>query len=78
MKITKTILAQLTDTDTLLESVYQAIAEVVQTYTSLGYPRAYKNEDGSIMVPAELIAKALVKTPMKQREWQLSHICFPA
>lgn len=30
-----------------------------QTYTSLGYPRAYKNEDGSIMVPAELIAKAL-------------------
>ena len=28
MKITETILAQLTDTDTLLESVYQAIAEV--------------------------------------------------
>ena len=30
MKITETILAQLTDTDTLLESVYQAIAEVDQ------------------------------------------------
>lgn len=32
MKITETILAQLTDTDTLLESVYQAIAEVDPNY----------------------------------------------
>lgn len=32
MKITETILAQLTDTDTLLESVYQAIAEVDPDY----------------------------------------------
>ena len=32
MKITKTILAQLTDTDTILESVYQAIAEVDPDY----------------------------------------------
>lgn len=32
MKITGTILAQLTDTDTLLESVYQAIAEVDPHY----------------------------------------------
>lgn len=34
MKITETILAQLTDTDTLLDSVYQAIAEVDPEYTS--------------------------------------------
>ena len=33
MKITETILAQLTDTDTILESVYQAIAEVDSNYT---------------------------------------------
>ena len=33
MKITETILAQLTDTDTLLESVYQAIAEVEPDYS---------------------------------------------
>lgn len=32
MKITETIFAQLTDTDTLLESVYQAIAEVDPDY----------------------------------------------
>ena len=32
MKITETILAQLTDTDTLLENVYQAIAEVDPNY----------------------------------------------
>ena len=32
MKITETILAQLTDTDTLLESVYQAIEEVDPDY----------------------------------------------
>ena len=32
MKITETIFAQLTDTDTLLESVYQAIAEVDPNY----------------------------------------------
>ena len=32
MKIIETILAQLTDTDTLLESVYQAIAEVDSNY----------------------------------------------
>lgn len=32
MKITETILAQLTDTDALLESVYQAIAEVDSNY----------------------------------------------
>lgn len=32
MKITETILAQLTDTDTLLDSVYQAIAEVDPSY----------------------------------------------
>ena len=32
MKITETILAQLTDTDVLLESVYQAIAEVYPGY----------------------------------------------
>ena len=32
MKITETILAQLTDTDTILESVYQAIAEVDHNY----------------------------------------------
>lgn len=32
MKILKNILAQLTDTDTLLESVYQAIAEVDPNY----------------------------------------------
>ena len=32
MKIIETILAQLTDTDTLLESVYQAIAEVDPNY----------------------------------------------
>ena len=32
MKILETILAQLTDTDTLLESVYQAIAEVDPNY----------------------------------------------
>ena len=32
MKITETILAQLTDTDTLLESVYQAIEEVDPNY----------------------------------------------
>ena len=32
MKITKNILAQLTDTDTLLESVYQAIADVDPDY----------------------------------------------
>lgn len=32
MKITETILAQLTDTDILLESVYQAIAEVDPNY----------------------------------------------
>lgn len=34
MKITETIIAQLTDTDILLESVYQAIAEVDPEYTS--------------------------------------------
>ena len=34
MKITETILAQLTDTDTLLESVYQAIAEVDPNYAA--------------------------------------------
>ena len=28
MKITETIFAQLTDTDTILENIYQAIAEV--------------------------------------------------
>lgn len=33
MKITETILAQLNDTDTLLESVYQAIADVDPNYT---------------------------------------------
>ena len=33
MKITETILAQLNDTDTLLESVYQAIAAVDPKYT---------------------------------------------
>ena len=33
MKITETIFAQLTDADTLLESVYQAIAEVDPDYT---------------------------------------------
>lgn len=33
MKITETIFAQLTDTDILLESVYQAIAEVDPNYT---------------------------------------------
>ena len=33
MKILKNILAQLTDTDTLLESVYQAIADVDPNYT---------------------------------------------
>ena len=32
MKIIENILAQLTDTDTLLESVYQAIAEVDPNY----------------------------------------------
>ena len=32
MKITETILAQLTDTDLILESVYQAIAEVDPNY----------------------------------------------
>ena len=32
MKITETILSQLTDTDTILESVYQAIAEVDPNY----------------------------------------------
>lgn len=32
MKITETILAHLTDTDTLLESVYQAIADVDPNY----------------------------------------------
>ena len=32
MKITETILAQLNDTDTLLESVYQAIAAVDPNY----------------------------------------------
>ena len=32
MKITENILAQLTDTDTLLESVYQAVAEVDPNY----------------------------------------------
>lgn len=32
MKITETIFAQLTDTDTILESVYQAIAEVDPNY----------------------------------------------
>ena len=32
MKITETILAQLTDIDTLLESVYQAIADVDPNY----------------------------------------------
>lgn len=34
MKITETIFAQLTDTDTILENVYQAIAEVDPEYTS--------------------------------------------
>ena len=34
MKIIETILAQLTDTDAILESVYQAIAEVDPEYTS--------------------------------------------
>ena len=34
MKITETILAQLTDTDLILESVYKAIAEVDPEYTS--------------------------------------------
>ena len=34
MKITETIRAQLTDTDMILESVYQAIAEVDPEYTS--------------------------------------------
>ena len=34
MKITETILAQLTDTDTLLESVYQAIADVDPNYAN--------------------------------------------
>lgn len=32
MKITETILAQLTDTDTILESIYQAITEVDPNY----------------------------------------------
>ena len=32
MKITETILAQLTDTDTILESIYQAISEVDPDY----------------------------------------------
>ena len=32
MKITETILVQLTDTDTILESVYQAISEVDPDY----------------------------------------------
>lgn len=34
MKIIETILAQLTDTDTLLESVYQAIADVDPNYAN--------------------------------------------
>ena len=34
MKITETILAQLTDTDTLLESVYQAIADEDPNYAA--------------------------------------------
>ena len=32
MKVTETILAQLTDTDTILESIYQAISEVDPNY----------------------------------------------
>jgi len=32
MKITETILVQLTDTDAILESVYQAIADVDPNY----------------------------------------------
>ena len=45
MKITKTILAQLTDADTLLESVYQAIAEVDPNYADemATYERAVQN-----------------------------------
>ena len=34
MKNTENILAQLTDTDTILESVYQAIAEVDPNYAN--------------------------------------------
>lgn len=34
MTITETIFAQLTDTDTLLESVYQAIADVDPSYAN--------------------------------------------
>lgn len=45
MKITETILAQLTDADTLLESVYQAIADVDPNYADemATYERAVQN-----------------------------------
>lgn len=45
MKITETIFAQLTDADTLLESVYQAIAEVDPNYADemATYERAVQN-----------------------------------
>lgn len=45
MKITETILAQLTDTDVLLESVYQAIAEVDPGYAEemATYEQAVRN-----------------------------------
>ena len=45
MKITETIFAQLTDADTLLESIYQAIAEVDPNYADemATYERAVQN-----------------------------------
>lgn len=51
MKITETILAQLTDTDTLLESVYQAIAEVDPNYAE------------EMAVYAQAVQKLLLEVP---------------
>jgi hypothetical protein len=70
MKITETILAQLTDTDVLLESVYQAIAEVDPGY-------AEEMDTYEQAVQALLQAVPDVETYLQARRQEFaSDICF--
>ena len=70
MKITDTILAQLTDTDVLLESIYQAIADVDPNYAE---EMAIYEQAVQVLLQAVPNAEIYLQT---RRQEFASDICF--
>ena len=70
MKITETILAQLTDTDVLLESVYQAIAEV-----DPGYAEEMAIYEQAVQALLQAVPNAETYLQARRQEFA-SDICF--